>query len=510
MSKVIPHHFIKEVLDYHLNSNNQFDFIFTFLKKFTVVSKSWNQAIIPHLSVKQYIKPTSSDTEWNRFKKLAKKYNFSQYRVFLPEYCLEYTTENVVCCDIRNVDKNTLDKLEKYNQLEKVNIIHSSTDNTIFVTFKDWLNTINKSRKQPLHYGLTYVLDREYSDDFVGDLSQIEYMLNSIEFKEIIFSKLTISGITKPLIQQINGLVEIFMDKVIIDQWILDSIIDHSPFVKSLRLENLEIQNESSLDNTLKKLSTSQMDLDFLRIESKQNTSNFMTVLEFLNLVKSTEVRLSMDIICDNITEILKNRPRINNPTIKMFEFSSLPLITSSGSRVLKNRIGFIGYNLLDFWGSKDQLHDIRVFYADAITPEISNLRTLTFLANHSLENEISAHSIVKMNMPTLTHIDMRGLPSLVSSSLIQANRIVNKMNIYKMEFNEFIKLLEFNHPSLQSLIIDNVKVEVDKVKVFVTTLQQNRNLMELLLYYTFIPRGTQVVQEIQEINKNLQHLIIN
>ncbi|KYR02096.1 hypothetical protein DLAC_00896 [Tieghemostelium lacteum] len=445
------------------------------MKHFILISKEWNEKVIPKLKVFKVIDPSSYFTGFNGNSKpqllelirLSNRFGWYSYsvktsdRLVVPPDLYDAVSSYYVI-ETMPLSRESLEYTTKFKNLEKVKILlrygdtRSPSDkqmeyrgSTFSKSFND-LKTSSVNLKCKLSYSSSY--NEKLSD---GEITTIFY--------SNVFSSIYLDGLTlnvnkrMPQIPQ-NSLVKIVLWTVSMSQWDFDMILQCSQqHLKFLELNYFTVLDCDG-DYDLKQLSTASHSMNLDRLFIRTNYRKPSGIIYFLNQIKCKNLKFSFRHVT---TESDTSSFTIENSHIEEFDFQN--------QKITENvRMS------LDLWKSKTTLKKIKLIDTNLTIEYCKELFNLNSLEYRGDQLDI----LLNLNLPKLTDIIVQQQPRVEDIHSIIGNRYLQSIHLTEVNFNDFLKLLNTEHPSIRLMRFDkvdwdNITVEVPLMK---ESIKENKN----------------------------------
>ncbi|KYQ94130.1 hypothetical protein DLAC_04412 [Tieghemostelium lacteum] len=458
----LPHHIIKEILDYHLNIETNVDYVINFIKKYTLLSKECNSGVIPKLVLVKEIENIHFD-QVKELTKLSIKYHWYNFR-FRYKYNggdIDTHVKDRISTLIveQRLHEFPMDFTHQFRNLKSIECEIKKQDLSPN-GFPKWAENQSTS--------ITYQLKtiHTYNDE------ETLYELTSKSFTRSNLNNRTLNlswELAKSVSHQFNRLEYIYIFKVAMEKWMFDFIIDHSPLCTRMDLHSITITPLDIHDHVLEKIANSSMVFKCLSINGK-NKYTYQSVVEFINKINCDYLILDLE----NLLNKEISKPIYNN-TIKRVSFND------NVSCYLRD------------WKSKDSIHLLTMVtecnYQEAIK-EFKNLERMDFYSNYTSTNSRFQEVIdytLNLNLPKLKTMSFRNQTQAREShsfKSLYANRYIHTLLVQNILVDEFSRIMDLNHPTLENfeLNIDRIK----NVKKMTKSIQQNRTITNLMIHSSF------------------------
>ncbi|KYQ88327.1 hypothetical protein DLAC_11026 [Tieghemostelium lacteum] len=459
---VIPNYLIINILDPILNHSKEIEYVYMFLRKYTLISKEWNQSIIVKLQYRHVnnLQRLVTVELLPDFIALANKYKWYNYRFIFPGHLFKLADlfrDQVSQIFITKGQSTPLDQsISHFKNSESIVVETSDSEEFLFNQLKSLCNI-------DIHIKSSY---SQSKIDFnrIGELIQNRRVI-SLDFLGFNFIFTKNSNSFQP-----NSLTRINLVMIRMSQWMLESLLDNSLNCQNLELDAVVLNEYKTYDKVLDILNHASQSMNLQRLRVSTNIySSYQAAVDFLSNIKTGTL------ILDNVEWEGETLPDITNQWIH-----SLELPTSKGDIIL------------ELWKHKDNIKSISVKYAfKNLFKEFKNLRYLT-------------------------------IPHL-PSSMAMINDLLAHKNLHSIDFYELYigvlnKLLSIPHPSVQSYNIRSLKYDPNSFDkdliLFIKSLSNNTTLTELVISDSFCSscnnyNHCKLYIEILTINKTLHKFIL-
>ncbi|KYR02737.1 hypothetical protein DLAC_00201 [Tieghemostelium lacteum] len=475
----IPNYLIINILDPILNHSKDIEYVYMFLRKYTLISKEWNQSIIVKLQyrhVNNLKRPRTVELSKTvkllpDFISLANKYKWYNYRFISPRHSTEHykhlyeiIRDQFSQIEINNEQSKTLDQsISHFKNLESIVVETSFSDSEEIL-----INQLKSLSNIDIHIES---LNSDFAKSIIefnriGELIQNRRVI-SLHFRDFAF----IGENDNPF--QPNSLTKISLDKITMSQWMLKSLLDNSLNCQNLEIEDIvlnEDKNHYDKFFEILKHASQSMNLKRLRVVSTNITTSHQAAVDFLSNIKTGTLILvymewNNEAFSDNIT----------NQWIH-----SLELFTKMDDRIL------------ELWKHKDNIKSIfaPIGASKNTVKEFKNLRYLR-------------------------------LPDLTSSMGIydlSVHKNLHTIDYSELDIDVLNQLLSIPHTNIRRCIIHHLHHNENSIEndlsLFITSLSHNTTLTRLFIKDFLYSRNInynhcELYIKILTINKTLHTFIL-
>ncbi|KYR02738.1 hypothetical protein DLAC_00202 [Tieghemostelium lacteum] len=462
----IPNYLIINILDPILNHSKEIEYVYMFLRKYTLISKEWNQSIIVKLQYRHVNNLQKSRTVklLPDFIALANKYKWYNYRFILPghvKHLNEIIRDQVSQIEINNEQSKTLDQsISHFKNSESIDVKISFLDSEEIL-----INQLKSLSNIDIHI-------KSYGTHDLVHFNRIGELIQNRRVISLYFSAYAFIGENTNSFQP-NSLTKISLDRVKISQWMLKSLLDNSLNCQNLEIDRMVlIEDTNHYDKVLEILihASQSMNLQCLRVITKISTSK-QAAVDFLSNIKTgtlilVSLQWNYETLSDNIT----------NQWIH-----SLELLTKMDGRIL------------ELWKHKDNIKSILV-------------------------NDISKCVVKVKEFKNLRYLELPDLISLKGINNLLAHQNLHTVYFHRMGIDVLNQLLSIPHTNIQKYIIHYLyhnenSIEND-LSLFITSLSHNATLTALVIQEFLYSRNInynhcELYIKILTINKTLHTFIL-
>ncbi|KYQ94132.1 hypothetical protein DLAC_04415 [Tieghemostelium lacteum] len=455
---------------YIANRNNTIEYFNTFISKFTLISKEWNEKLIQKLRLSDRINISSTiQSQFEPFKNFIIKYN-------VPVDCTVYLRSAVNIRKLTHIGKNIKEfvdlsilpypeYLESFKNLEKL----------CFSVEATYLH-------REIPHNLVVNDSTEYQMILYSDLNaQLDSSIVEFVFNRRLFTTVDIYRIEVPP-QQFSIVNSKIRNLLLMDTYIdsvtLKSLIDSLDSLESIGLIDLNIVDDATQD-LLDSLGKST--LRDITVKIKQPV-NVTSLISLLNTTQAKKVFLKFkQILLVPNNQLLSLK--ITNTSIEELHVHSHKTGSNEPTHV----------NLLQFWRDLSHLKILTVFKdADYVgyLERMVNLNTVfvNYGGNDAghYNTQQSILALLESNISSLTQLNI--VTSTSDEITLNIPKEVFLKNTHLTTFvSEFIYfslclvLVECNHPTLTTIILSNVFLEQNgkHFSELLPFLQKNQTLIE-------------------------------
>ncbi|KYQ94090.1 hypothetical protein DLAC_04370 [Tieghemostelium lacteum] len=508
---ILPNYIVSGILEYLVNQPRDLTHLLEIFSKVTLVSKQWSREIVPMVKV-PYITTlySSSNILMTHWANLANRYNI-YYRIRLYPHLntgeVQPFNNNVYSLD--SVKQYKAEYTQRYKNLKKIS----------FSIYSDNLNNNLEllSNNDGISYQLKYLTPRD-----IGYSQLPQHLLESICNKNIYKGFTSISTkipkIDKQSVPIINyTLTSIILYSVEIHEDTLCHLLETTPNLKNIYLDDVTLLNGVPLDNALERIGKIKFqNLHKFYLNSK--SAHIQSIIYLLNSISAKEVTTKFQIInFDSVDQVLKSE--INNSCISIFTFNTLNFNGPSAEK-LKD------FHYFRNWKDKSMLKNIKVqkdmlYLVSQNLRDMKCLHTIYITEISSSGNQQYFDNIIEMNLPNLRNIILA--PSIhkhstysklvLTSEVLLKNNHIAYVSIHDLTFEECIGLLNCRHKSLTKLCCSLVPHNGD-MNLFVKCIQENSTITYLDIFGGVVSRNIynlfDAFVEILNVNRTLESLSLS
>ncbi|KYQ92963.1 hypothetical protein DLAC_05564 [Tieghemostelium lacteum] len=432
---MIPNYLIINILDPILNHSIDIEYVYMFLRKYTLISKEWNQSIIVKLRyrhVNNLQRPRTVKLVPD-FIALANKYKWYNYRFILPncyyKHLNEIIRDQVSQIEIHDEQRKNINQTISHFKNSESIVVETS-----FLKSQEYLiNQLKSLSNIDINIKIFVVPQLE-------DFNRIGELIQNRRVISIHFLSLSCFGENTNSFQP-NSLTKIIIDGIKMSQWMLKSLLENSLNCQNLGIHGIVLdEDENNFDKVYEilKHASQSMNLQRLRVDSANIITSHQVVVDFLSNIKTGTLIL---VYIEWNNETLPDN--ISNQWIHSLEL----IITTKGDRIL------------ELWKHKDNIKSIWVSGASKYeVKEFKNLRYLT-------------------------------LPDLTSSMGINdfsALKNLHTIEFYELDISVLNQILSIPHSSVQRYNIHDLRSYVNSIEnnlgIFITSLSYNTTLTGLAI----------------------------
>ncbi|KYQ94101.1 hypothetical protein DLAC_04382 [Tieghemostelium lacteum] len=498
---ILPNVIIQHVLEYLINRNSiDINYLIAFIRVYTLVSKQWNREIISKLRIDDYIYLSTQilETKCNieTWVDLASRYNIDfrvLYRVHPSDLTICNLNENlkdkVECIECLNTFN--IDVFSSYSNLKSVHLeFETELDYKIFFEHLiDSDNFLSKKLKeldmQINHYGEYFSNTQQYNLDFCDIL-----------FKRNLFTEIFISssshdfGFKLSQFEKNNlntKLQELTLYQTNIDSDSLFHIIETSPNLTTMELDQIKLFPKNEFDNVLVKIAQS----NFQYIEDLYLNITlpvrYMSIVTLLKHIKSKYINLTLsgDILYDSVEQVLTTE--IGNRNITSFKFDILNTFSPASDQL-------DDFSLFNVWNDKSHLKSISINLSINLSSHLNSMDSLETvvvykepveLGNREIQN---ISKILLLNSPKYISVNFYSsayfmhyynTPPILSEMLMK-NISLTELSLPTINMQDCISLITMKHPTIRNLIMCSKVTTKEEYKEFITAISNNNTITRL------------------------------
>ncbi|KYQ94213.1 hypothetical protein DLAC_04507 [Tieghemostelium lacteum] len=492
---ILPHYLIKNILLYLLNQSTEIEYIYSFIKKFTLVSKEWNIKIIPVLQLSREVVPIRSFSPRPSYvdilEKLIRLSKRSGWNFTLPysdnagdlsKLDIKVSSHvSSLSVSIASPPFFSLPSIIK--KFPRIKTVHLYTTSMVYInsSYIQIIKKCNENRQLQNLEPIQFELNLEPTLAIYKPLQTLDIIFGCQNFQKVSIYSIILSESINPmqfLDYSPNGIVELVLSHIKVDKWLLDLIINLSPQCKVLVIKEIILNpRDTRFDGVLEKIEESPNVFESLTISTKEHVS-YETLISFLNNVKTSEISLIID--------------RIELDVQDDFFVSTIcnSYVKSIGYMVLGG-LGGSFFNLYNIWNNRVNLEQVTLQVAmDQINLHANELISLKKLVLGNGYNQLGIESLLQMNIPNLTELEFsqtkhHRIPFIALLSNMNLQSITCSSDIY---MSELILILKSNHlVNLRKIEAKNIDFtneirSYDDLTLLIVAIKYNTNITHLSL----------------------------
>ncbi|KYQ89116.1 hypothetical protein DLAC_10351 [Tieghemostelium lacteum] len=486
---VIPNYLIiNNILDPILNHSKEIEYVYMFLRKYTLISKEWNQSIIVKLQyrhVNNLERPRTVELIPD-FIALANKYKWYNYRFRIPKPIKDLN--EIIRDQVSQIlfNKNTVQSMTLDQSISQLKNLESIVVETSFLDSEELLiNQLKSFSNIDIHIQSLQQKSSKIDFNRIGELIQNRGVI-SLDFWDFSFL-----GENRNSFHP-NSLTKITLVEIRMSQWMLKSLLDNSLNCQNIHIQDVILnEDKDHYDKVLEILNHASQSMNLQRVSvSTEDTTSYQTAVDFLSNIKTGTLIVILDDIEWDNEKLPDNIP---NQWIH-----SLELYTSKGGIIL------------ELWKHKDNIKSILLSDAGkSLVKEFKNLHTL-------ITKEVDFDSLKQLS--GLQYLTLPHLPSSMGVNDLLALKNFRTIDFHELDIGVLNQLLSIPHPSVQSYNILSLQYNENSIKndlgLFIKSLSHNTTLKGLVISdfgYKFNNsyNHCKLYIEILTINKTLHKFIL-